>query len=86
MFSARHGTNAQVVQPLFGHGQADQPAAVLGHEVDGFGSDFFCGQGEIAFVLAIFVVDDHNHAAGADFLDRGGNIGEWRMGAHKWRF
>ena len=49
--------------------QADQAAAVLGHEVDGFGRDFFGGHGEVAFVFAVFVVDQDDHAALADFFD-----------------
>src|SRR5437762_4766148 len=36
---------------------ADEAAAVLGHEVDGVGSDFLGGHGEVAFVLAVLVVD-----------------------------
>src|SRR5260221_11025477 len=48
------------------HRQANQAAAKLGHEVDGFGRDFLSGEGEVAFVFAVFVVDDDDHAAGAD--------------------
>ena len=77
-----HGPDAQVFKALFGHGQADQSAAVLGHEIDGFGRDFFGGQREVAFVLAIFVVDDHDHAAGADLLDRGRDVGKGCLGTH----
>ncbi len=65
-----------MVKPLFGHRQADQATSVLGHEVDGFGSDLFGGERQIAFVLAIFVVDDDDHSAGADLFNRGGNIGK----------
>ena len=64
----RHGTQAKVVEPLLGHGETDQAASVLGHEVDGFGRDLFGGHGEIAFIFAVFVVDDHDHATGADLL------------------
>ena len=61
---------------------ADQPASVLGHEVDGFGRDLFCGERQVTFVLAVLVVDDDNHAARADFFDRIRDIGEGRLGAH----
>ena len=64
-----------MVEPFFGHGQADQAASVLGHEVDRFGSDLFRGEREIAFVFAILVVDDDDHSPGADLFDRGGDIG-----------
>ena len=49
---------------------------MLGHEVDGFGSNFFGGEGEIAFVFAIFVIDDDDHPSGADLFDRGGDVGK----------
>ena len=78
----RHLPEAQVLQPLLGHGQADQAASVLGHEVDGFGRDLLGGHRQVAFVLAVLVVDDHDHAAGADLLQRGLDIAEWGMGRH----
>ena len=56
--------------------QADQAASVQRHEVDGFGRDELRGHGKVAFVLAILVVDDHQHAAVADFLDRLGDGGK----------
>src|SRR6202030_1415152 len=62
--------------------QANQASSELGHEVDGFGRDLFGGEGEVAFVLAILVVDHHDHAARTDFLDRIGNVGEWVLGTH----
>ncbi len=46
------------------------------------GRDSLGGQGEVAFVLAIFVVDDHEHAAGADFLDGGRDIRECGLRCH----
>ena len=33
-----------------------------GHEVDGLGRDLLGGHGEVALVLAVLVVDDHDHA------------------------
>ncbi len=72
----RHGEQAKVVEALLGHGETDQAAAVFGHEVDGFGGDLLGGHGEIAFIFAVFVVDDDDHAAGADLLDRGLDVAE----------
>jgi hypothetical protein len=43
--------------------------AVLGHEVDGIGGDLFGGHGEVAFVFAVLVVDEDDHAALADLFD-----------------
>jgi len=65
-----------MVEALLGHRQANQAASVLSHEVDGLGSDFFGGQREIAFVLAILVVDYDNHASGANLFDRGRDVGK----------
>ena len=65
----RHQRQRQLVAALFGQRQADQAAAVLGHEVDGFGRDFFRRHGEVAFVLAVFVVDQHDLPALADFFE-----------------
>jgi hypothetical protein len=33
-------------------------------------------------MIVVFVVDDHDHAAGADFLDGVGDIGEGVLGTH----
>jgi hypothetical protein len=38
---------------------------MLGHEIDGFGRDELGGQDKIALVLAVFLIDEDNHAAGA---------------------
>ena len=79
---SRHLAEAKIVEALFGHGEADQPATVLGHEVDGFRRDLFGGHGQVALVLAVFVVDDHDHAAGADLLQRGFDVTEGGMSGH----
>ena len=50
-------------------GRQIRPRRVLGHEVDGFGGDFFGGHGEVAFVFAVFVVDEDDHASLANFFD-----------------
>ncbi len=71
-----HGADAEVSEALLGHGEADQAASILGHEVDGFGRDLFGGEGDVAFILAVFIVNDHDHAAGADLLDSCGDVGE----------
>ena len=54
--------------------QADEAAAMLGHEVDGVGRRHLRRNDEVALVLAILGVDEHDHAAVAhlfdDLLDR----------------
>src|SRR5271163_4614770 len=77
-----HERQVKLVAALLGEGQADEAAAVLGHEVDGFGRDFFGGHGEVAFVLAVFVVDEDDHTALANVfygVFYGGEIG-WVRG------
>jgi hypothetical protein len=73
---AHHERDAQLVQPLPGHGQADEAAAVAGHEVDDFGGDLLRGDGEVALVLAVLVVHDHDHPALPDVFDGVGDAGE----------
>ena len=59
---------AQRVAALLGHRQANQPAAEFGHEVDRFRRNFFGGDGQVAFVFAVFVVHQDDHAPGANFF------------------
>ena len=73
-----HERKVELVAAVFGEGQADQAAGVLSHEVDGFGGDFFGGHGEVAFVFAVFVVDEDDHAPLADFFNGFFDGGEFR--------
>jgi len=77
-----HGTKAQVVGPLLGESEADEAASVTSHEVDGLGSNEFGGEGEVAFVFAVFVVDDYYHASGAELFECSGDVGECGWGLH----
>ena len=60
-----HLAQPELVAALGGQAEADQPAAVDGHEVDRVGRDELCGDREVALVLAVLVVDDHDEAAGS---------------------
>ena len=66
---ARHVLEPQLVGALLGERQADQAAAVLGHEVDGVGRRHLRGDDEVALVLAVLGVDQDDHAAVAQVLD-----------------
>ena len=66
----RHQVEPELVAALRRQRQADQPAAVGRHEVDRLGRDELRRHREVALVLAVLVVADHDHAAGADLLDR----------------
>ena len=57
---------AQGVGLLVGHGQADQPAPVAGHEVDDLGGDLLGCADQIPLVLACLVVHQHDQSAGTD--------------------
>ena len=78
----RHGTEAEVICAIFGEGEADEAAAETSHEVDGFGGDELCGEGEIAFVFTVFVVDDYDHATVAEVGDCSFDVGEG--GGFRW--
>src|SRR5204863_8598835 len=59
----------KLVTTLFGQRQADQAAGVPGHEIDDLRSDLLGSANEVAFILAIFVVNDDDHASVADVGD-----------------
>jgi hypothetical protein len=74
--AAGHRRQVQAFAMLAGQRQADQAAREAGHEVDGLGGDMLGGQHQVAFVLAVFLVDEDHHAAGGQFghqLGDGGN-------------
>ncbi len=69
LFSVDHQGKIERVEPLARHGQADQTAAVLGHEVDRLGRDLLGGHRQIALVLPILIVDHDDHLTGANGVD-----------------
>jgi hypothetical protein len=56
------------VAVVAGQGQAQVAAADAGHEVDDLGRDLLGGAHEVAFVLSLLVVNEHDHAAGPQFV------------------
>src|SRR5581483_5638531 len=71
----RHQRQAELLDPLALQRKTDQPTAVLGHEVHGFGRRHLCRNDEIAFVLAVLVIDKHEHAAAFRLFDQLGGGG-----------
>ena len=69
-----HQVEAELLDALAGQRQADQAAAVRGHEVDRIGRRHLRRNDQVALVLAVLVVDQDVHAAVArlvdDLLDR----------------
>ncbi len=71
---AAHQVEAEGLHPLLGEREADQAASVGSHEIDCIWRCHLRGDDEVALVLAVFVIDQDEHAAVAglvdDFLDR----------------
>ena len=63
-----HGREVQLVRPLLGERDADEPPTVPGHEVDPLGGDRLGGAHQVTFVLPVLVVRDDDHPALADIL------------------
>ncbi|MNM47980.1 hypothetical protein D3C81_589570 [compost metagenome] len=59
-----------------GQRQAHQATAVGDHEIDVRRLDQLGGHDQITFVLTVLVIDDDDHATGADFFQQFGNGGE----------
>ena len=62
-----HGRQLEEFAALAGQRQADQATAEAGHEVDGLRCDMVGRQNQIAFVLTVLFVNEHDHAAGTHF-------------------
>ena len=58
-----------MVAALTGQRKANQAATLHRHEIYDFRSYLLGGYGQVAFVFTVFVVNDHEHAAGADIFD-----------------
>ena len=65
-----HHLQPELLAALGRQREADQPTAVRGHEVDRVGVDVLRRHAQIALVLAVGRVDDHDHATRPDLLDR----------------
>src|SRR6266478_8087830 len=77
-----HHRDLQLVEALAEHGHADEPAPVLGHEVDRLRGRLLGGHEQVPLVLAVLVVDHDEHATGADLLDAFLDRNELRL-AHR---
>ena len=56
------GFEPELVAALLGQAEADQPAALRGHEVDRLRGRELGGDRQVALVLAVLVVDDDDEA------------------------
>ena len=64
-----HHVEAQFLDPVAGHRQADQSAAIFGHEVDRVGRRHLRRNDQVALILPVLVVDQDIHAAVARLVD-----------------
>ena len=71
-----HRRQAQLRAALAGQRQAHQATGVGDHEVDVGRAHQFGGHDQVAFVLAVLVVDHHHHPPGADFFQQLRDRGE----------
>ena len=78
--AAGHRRQAKALAALARQRQADQAAAMLGHEVDRLGRHVVGGQHQVAFVFAVFLVDEDHHAASGQLGDQFGNGGNRHAG------
>ncbi len=65
-----HQRQAELLDPLAGEREADQPARMAGHEIHRLRRRELRRDDEIALVLAILVIDEDEHAPGARLLDQ----------------
>ncbi len=65
-----HGPKMQMVGAILSQREADEAASKFRHEIDGLGRYEIRSKGEIALVLAIFVVYHHDHAPAREFIQR----------------
>ncbi len=61
----------QFFYPLRCQREADQPAGMLGHEIDGLGGGVLSGDDEIALILTIFVIHQDDEFPAFDVADGG---------------
>jgi len=73
---AHHAFDAELLQALGRRRHANQPAAELGHEIHGGGSDELASEDQIAFIFAVGVIHDDDHPAPADVGHDGFNAVE----------
>ena len=72
-----HHGDSEVFEAFPGHGNADETAPVLGHEINDFRAALVGGDGEIALVLTVLVIDNDDHLPGLEILNGLGDGGEW---------
>ena len=70
---ADHRPQAELMRALLGQREAQQTPCLAHHEVDILGAHLDGGHDQVALVLAPFIVQDHDHATGANVFENFGN-------------
>ena len=60
-----HQRQIQLRAPISGQRQANESAAISGHEVYVISADFLSGHHHVAFILTILIVDHDDHFSGS---------------------
>jgi hypothetical protein len=47
-----------------------------GHEIYSFRSNFIGGNGKVALIFTVFVIDNDEHAASPEFFEGAGDVGK----------
>ena len=66
----RHDFQLQAIADGGRHRHAEHAAGVAHHEIDGLRRRLFGGDDQVALILAIFVIDQDDHASGSKFGQR----------------
>ena len=66
-----HALQPELAGPRLGERDANETAAVLGHEIDRLGCDLGRGHDQIPLVLALGIVGHDDHFAGANIAQDG---------------
>src|SRR5260221_589332 len=67
--STSFSVELQLPAALLGEREADEAARVGGEKIDRLGRHEVSGEHEVALVLAVFRVGEHDHAAAANVVD-----------------
>ena len=60
---SHHRTQPQLIEPVPGHCEANQALAMRSHEINRLGRDHLGGHRQVAFILAMLIVDNDDHAS-----------------------
>src|SRR5690625_3087901 len=72
-----HRAECELLRALFGERGADEPGGVVEEERDLLRGDVLGRHDEIALVLSVLIVDDHEDLTAREGLERRGDVRQW---------